>query len=464
MKKTRHRNGGLRKVCGCPRRQWPKCPHSWYLNYKPRGPRGGPSYRLSLDAYVGKHVAGKTEAAKVANGIKAAIDAGTFRTRREQATPTCSLPEAPDAVTFWHFGETYLARRGKPATSSDVSHLRRLAAFELPGAGTLGDKPLGAITEDDVELFFVHLRQAGRAASTRNKYVQVVKAMFRWAVRKKYLTRNPVADSEAIRREKHAKRDRRLAPDVVNAKTAKLEREGEERLLLAVAGPHLQRVVVAALETGCRRGELLSLEWRDVDLQRRELTVRAATTKTKTARVLPISDRLAGVLEMAQSALAATLFADRQVSDYECAALLARCHVFGDSAGRKVANIKKAWETAVLRAHGVEPAWTKANKLTPESRSALAAIDLHFHDLRHEAGSRLIEAGWPIHHVSEMLGHASLEQTSTYLNVTRVGLHESMRRFDVNVARCKPVANEPTIEHRPVSNGGAHRLANTLLQ
>jgi hypothetical protein len=42
----------------------------------------------------------------------------------------------------------------------------------------------------------------------------------------------------------------------------------------------------------------------------------------------------------------------------------------------------------------------------------------------------LIEAGWPIHHVQEMSGHASLEQTSTYLNVTRVGLHESMRRFE----------------------------------
>jgi site-specific recombinase XerD len=50
------------------------------------------------------------------------------------------------------------------------------------------------------------------------------------------------------------------------------------------------------------------------------------------------------------------------------------------------------------------------------------AINLHFHDLRHEAGSRFIEAGWPIHHVQEMLGHASLEQTSTYLNVTGTGL------------------------------------------
>ena len=55
--------------------------------------------------------------------------------------------------------------------------------------------------------------------------------------------------------------------------------------------------------------------------------------------------------------------------------------------------------------------------------------DLHFHDLRHEAGSRLLEAGWPLHHVQEMLGHADLKQTSTYLNVTQVGLQDFMRRF-----------------------------------
>jgi integrase len=38
----------------------------------------------------------------------------------------------------------------------------------------------------------------------------------------------------------------------------------------------------------------------------------------------------------------------------------------------------------------------------------LVAIDLHFHDLRHEAGSRWLEAGIPLHHVKELLGHATL--------------------------------------------------------
>jgi integrase len=63
-------------------------------------------------------------------------------------------------------------------------------------------------------------------------------------------------------------------------------------------------------------------------------------------------------------------------------------------------------------------------------RAWLEAIDLHFHDLRHEAGCRWLEQGWPIHHVQEMLGHTNLLQTSTYLHVSEMGLRESMRRFD----------------------------------
>jgi site-specific recombinase XerD len=55
-------------------------------------------------------------------------------------------------------------------------------------------------------------------------------------------------------------------------------------------------------------------------------------------------------------------------------------------------------------------------------------VDLHFHDLRHEAGSRLLEAGFQLHQVREMLGHANLAQTSTYLSAGRMGLQDAMRR------------------------------------
>ena len=75
-------------------------------------------------------------------------------------------------------------------------------------------------------------------------------------------------------------------------------------------------------------------------------------------------------------------------------------------------------------------------------------INLHFHDLRHEGTSRLLEAGWPLHHIQEMLGHASIEQTSTYLNVQHGGLRESMRKLEGIRSRCNPVVTEASIEHQ----------------
>jgi integrase len=104
-------------------------------------------------------------------------------------------------------------------------------------------------------------------------------------------------------------------------------------------------------------------------------------------------------------------------------------YVFGTATGERIGSYKKAWETTVLKAHGITPVWVNGG-LSPECRAHLERIDLTFHDLRNEAGSRWLESGWPLHHIMQMLGHASLEQTSIYLNVHVGGLDESTRRFD----------------------------------
>ena len=444
----KHRNDGVRKICGCPRRKWSKCPHSWHFNFKPRY---GPPFRFSLDAELGKHIEGKTAALAAAENIRSAIRKGEFRRRVESAAispPSTSMP-----VTLNAFGQTFFERSGK-ATANNRACFSKLSAFVLPGptgGGTFGERALTAITEDDVETFFAHLRGQGRAASTCNKYTQLVRAMFRWAVKKGYLARNPVADSEMIKREKMAQRSRRLSRDVVDPKSDKVLQAGEERALLAVAGPHLQRLIVGALATGMRLGELLRLQWKDVDLDRGQITVRAETTKTRTARVVPISARLQAVLEMARTALGSSL--PPGIDERERAEYVERSFVFGDVTGRRVAVVRKAWDTAVLKAHGHQPAWNGSNTLAPASRAALRGIDLHFHDLRHEAASRFIEAGWPIHHVQEMLGHKNIAQTGTYLNVTRIGLQESMRKYDELGPRCKIVASKPEIGRTPPCNG-----------
>lgn len=414
---ARHHNAGIRKICGCSRRNWPKCTHPWHFNYKPRG---GQPYRFSIDAEIGRRVKDKTEAQQLAKGYRDTINAGTFirAAERRQLAAAAPAPEAP--VTVDVFAERYIKRHasvsGKKTWKNDEHMLAQLRAFVVDGQ-RFGDKALAAVTEDDLEAFHTHLRTIGRAASTRNQYVQVLKASFRWATKKGYLEKNPIGEDCTLQRTKIAQRDRRLVPDVLDEKTGKVKTAGEERRLLdaTTKNPGMQRLIIAALETGCRRGELLALQWLDVDLQRKEIRIRAENAKDGETRLLPVSTRLAGVLEMARL--------DPAGEEYD-----ATDYVFGEC-GKRVKSTKRAWENACERA---------------------GITDLHFHDLRHEAGSRLLEAGWPIHHVKEMLGHANVSQTSTYLNAGKMGLHDSMRRFDGT--RCNPVANEEKSEQPLVRN------------
>jgi integrase len=85
---------------------------------------------------------------------------------------------------------------------------------------------------------------------------------YSWAVKTDYVLATPFKKgTEAIvELYGEAKRERRLVPDVLDD-DGNVKVEGEQRRLFAVANPHLQALMTAALETGCRVGELLSLQW-----------------------------------------------------------------------------------------------------------------------------------------------------------------------------------------------------------
>jgi integrase len=452
-----HRNGGLRKVCGCARRVWAKCPHPWHLNYRWKGD----DYRLSLNRYAGKLITDKTAAEELAAEIKRMIRAGTFNPEpvpSPQPVDDERRGRSFDTVADI-FVDQYSKARGKTSWADDQSMLRQVAAFAPLGTGTerLGAKSIEALTEEDLEAFLRHLRTLGRTTATLNHYVGLFRTVDRWLARKGYRAEHVLSgESAVIRKKKANQRNRRLEPK-------------EEARLLAVAGPHLQRVTVAALETCCREGELLGLQWREVSLSRHEIHLPAEKTKTRTARTVPISDRLHAVLKRIRNGPDGK---EHKPSAY----------VFGNEVGEQVKDVKRAWQTAVLKAHGHEPTWTWTKKtakkgsgtLSADSRQAYRAIGLHFHDLRHEAGSRLLEAGWPLHEIQQMLGHANIQQTSTYLNATLQLIHRSMKRLDRTrrtAARrkaksspaCKPLANTPACDPLVVGKGTPASDAKSLV-
>jgi hypothetical protein len=154
MANTRHANRGLRKICGCPRRTWAKCPHSWHFNFKPKG---GPAFRFSVDSEAGKHIESKGDAEALADDWRSQIRAGTFR-RSHETAPAATV--ASDVVTPEKFGETYATRLGRPVSRNHQTCFKQFAAFVAPGTEkAYGARALTSITEDDIETFFAHLTE-----------------------------------------------------------------------------------------------------------------------------------------------------------------------------------------------------------------------------------------------------------------------------------------------------------------
>ena len=337
----RHANNGLRKICDCSRRQWSRCTHGWHVAFK----HGDVHYRGSLDRLIGRHVGDRREAKAELDKLRTIIrderpvDTEALRLLLRGVAP--AQPCKAEHITLETFGERYIERVSKvrernKSWRDDAYIIKEIAGFELSGE-RFGKKALGAVTCDDLELLVQGLRAKGRAASTRNHYIQILKSMFRWAVRKGYLPRSPITDDAELKRSKIARRHRRLEGD-------------EEQRLLAAANPRLQRLIVAAIETGCRQGELLALIWRYVSLDRGVIRIRAENTKNSTYKEIPISARLRAVLEMAQHDPAGQLFGPHH-------------YPFGNAIGQRLGSPKKAWATSCKPASRDQPLISCAARL-----------------------------------------------------------------------------------------------------
>jgi integrase len=125
--------------------------------------------------------------------------------------------------------------------------------------------------------------------------------------------------------------------------------------------------------------------------------------------------------------------------------------VFGDEDGQQPVSFRRAWTMAVLKAHGVKPEWAKETgtqgakksgwkELTAECREAFKTINLHWHDLRHEYASRLVERGAPLAQVRDLLGHASIATTERYDNQTWEALQAAAGRLERGKVFEKPAA------------------------
>jgi hypothetical protein len=114
--------------------------------------------------------------------------------------------------------------------------------------------------------------------------IDLLRHMLNWPVGREYLQRTPFRrGTETLIKKLHddSRRRRRVSED-------------EEAALLEAASPQIQAMLIAAIDTGMRRGEMLALQFGDVDVDRGLIVLRGETTKSKKTRIVPTAVRSAG--------------------------------------------------------------------------------------------------------------------------------------------------------------------------
>lgn len=425
------------KICSCRPAKKLKCRHSWWFSFKRRGIKE--RIRKSLDVVLEKRIDSKTIAEEEANRLRNGIidDSLPKRTRELLGLPASMRP-ALEALTVRqllnNYRERHLTRTATVKKQTyQIEAVTRTVLVRVDGERmSFGDWLAADVTADTIERLreartvrsiVKHAKGVNRVggATAANRDLQLLRAAFNWALRTGYIERTPFkrAGEPVVRLTGEMARSRRL-------------QAGEEGRLFREGGTHLKALVEAALETGCRLGELLSLQWHQVQFDPRpELWLPAGKTKTGKARRVPISTRMKAVLEGRRESLRKTM--DLQPDE----PLEGEVYVFGNDIGQPVGSIKTAWKLTCARAE---------------------IYELHFHDLRREAGSRWMEAGVPLATIQRWLGHTNISQTSTYLSTTTHGEHEAMRRFEERLGRLTPIDTE--VGTPPRGGGQSDTMAN----
>lgn len=184
---------------------------------------------------------------------------------------------------------------------------------------------------------------------------------------------------------------------------------------------HVRALIVAAIDTGMRSGEMLALRFADIDLERGLITLRGGKTKSRKTRLVPISTtRLRDVFAWLRS-------------DVEGNPKPLEARVFSNELGEPYRLFHRLWQSIVLKARGHTPTWNPRlnyQGLSDESQETFRRINLRWHDLRHEYASRLVEHGVPLAQVRDLLGHASITTTERYDKQTLANLQVAAAKLE----------------------------------
>ena len=262
-------------------------------------------------------------------------------------------------------------------------HIDRLKLL-LPYWGTT---EIGRITKADAREYRVyrHKTKKNLSDTTVNRDLEALRHMLFWAVDEGILLSNPLSHVLMVRE----RRKPRLMLTIP-----------EEDKLLAAAASHLRSIIVAALDSGMRRGEILTERWEHVDFSRRILYVTHSKTAGGEAREIPLTERLLADLAARRKPEGIVFTFDEQ----------------------PISRIKTAWKGALRRA---------------------GLRYFRFHDLRHAFNTRLLEAGVQQEIRKALMGHSSGEEVNSIYTHVEIGLkREAIEKLERWVSAERKAAKE----------------------
>lgn len=306
-----------------------------------------------------KAFSNKTAAKKWANRVENEIRQGTYIKQQESSKHTVS-----DLIDRYMADHKFLEKKDRRNQERHLEFWK-----ERIGDKRLSDVSRALIIEVRDEIAAVETNRGGlRAPATVNRFVAVIRQVFSKGIEWEWCESNPCKGITSMTEPKG--RDRYLSDT---------EREA---LLTASQGldPTLHCIVVIALSTGARRGEILGLEWSDIHWKEGFAVLR--DTKNSEHRAMPLVGKAMELLKVHRET-------NRQLTDKL---------VFPHPGDRD-----RPWN--------FESVWRKAMKQAEIE-------DFRFHDLRHSAASYLAMDGASLAEIAEILGHKTLQMVKRYSHLS----------------------------------------------
>ncbi len=242
----------------------------------------------------------------------------------------------------------------------------------------MGESTLTSVTRKQVSDYKQTRKNGNASSATINRELAMLSKAFNLAVNEwEFVKENPIS---SVPKEKEDNRSNRWLTNE------------EEEILLKSCAEWFRDFVMFAINTGMRRGEIINLEWSQVDMFRKEVYL--ADTKNDEPRTVPLSVRAFGILVKKAKVR-----------------VLGQPVVFLTESGNKIdpRNLKRCMDR-ILKKTGIQ--------------------HMRIHDLRHTFGTRLAQAGVDLYTISKLMGHKDIRMTQRYAHHSTESLRRGLEVLD----------------------------------